>query len=432
MLRRKITEYLKQWKATKQNECLLVRGARQIGKTFIIEDFGRNDYESFVEINFELQPSLKTAFEGDLTVQEMIKRISVHLPEARFVPHKTLVFLDEIQSCPQARTSLKSWAIDGNFDVIASGSLLGVNYKAVSSYPVGYERQVDMFSLDFEEFLWAVGLSPEVIDSLKEHYTNRVKVDDSVNDKMMAYLREYMVVGGMPSVVNCFLATNNFGLVHQEQEKITSAYLNDIAKYADNTEKPKVRSCFLSIPRQLAKENTKFQYSVVERNGTSRKFGNALEWLRDAGIVTYCNNLSTLQFPLSAYAKDDQFRIYLNDIGLLVSMYGFEMKAALLENTLAGPAKGGIYENLMAEVLHKKHLPLYYYRKDDASVEIEFVLTRQIHPLPVEVKAKNGRTQSLNTVLTWEGIEEGYKFGVCNVGIDGKKVTMPLYMAMFL
>lgn len=432
MLKRKITEYLKQWKATKQNECLLVRGARQIGKTFIIEDFGRNDYESFVEINFELQPSLKTAFEGDLTVQEMIKRISVHLPEARFVPHKTLVFLDEIQSCPQARTSLKSWAVDGNFDVIASGSLLGVNYKAVSSYPVGYERQVDMFSLDFEEFLWAVGLSPEVIDSLKKHYTNRVKVDDSVNDKMMAYLREYMVVGGMPSVVNCFLATNNFGLVHQEQEKITSAYLNDIAKYADNTEKPKVRSCFLSIPRQLAKENTKFQYSVVERNGTARKFGNALEWLRDAGIVAYCNNLSTLQFPLSAYAKDDQFRIYLGDIGLLVSMYGFEMKAALLENTLAGPAKGGIYENLMAEVLHKKHIPLYYYRKDDASVEIEFVLTQQTHPLPVEVKAKSGRTQSLNTVLTWEGIEEGYKFGMCNVGIDGKKVTMPLYMAMFL
>ena len=432
MLKRKITEFLKQWKATKRNECLLVRGARQIGKTFIIEDFGRNDYDSFVEINFELQPSLKTAFEGDLTVPEMIKRISVHLPEARFVPHKTLLFLDEIQSCPQARTSLKSWAIDGNYDVIASGSLLGVNYKAVSSYPVGYERQIDMFSLDFEEFLWAVGLSPQVIDSLNEHYANRVKVDDSIHHKMMAYLREYMVVGGMPSVVNCFLATNNFGLVHQEQEKITSAYLNDIAKYADNTEKPKVRSCFLSIPRQLAKENTKFQYSIVERNGTSRKFANALEWLRDAGIVAYCNNLSTLQFPLSAYAKDDQFRIYMGDIGLLVSMYGFEMKAALLENTLAGPAKGGIFENLMADILHKKHFPLYYYRKDDASVEIEFVLTRQTHPLPIEVKAKSGRTQSLNTVLTWDGIEEGYKFGMCNVGIDGKKVTMPLYLAMFL
>lgn len=432
MLRRKITDYLKQWKASKRNECLLIRGARQIGKTFIIEDFGHNNYESFVEINFELQSSLKTAFEGDLTVSEMIKRISVHLPEARFVPHKTLLFLDEIQSCPQARTSLKSWAIDGNYDVIASGSLLGVNYKAVSSYPVGYERQIDMFSLDFEEFLWAVGLSQQVIDSLKEHYTNHVKIDDSIHGKMMDYLREYMVVGGMPSVVNCFLATNNFGLVHQEQEKITLAYLNDIAKYADNTEKPKVRSCFLSIPRQLAKENTKFQYSVVERNGTARKFGNALEWLRDAGIVAYCNNLSTLQFPLPAYAKDDQFRIYMGDIGLLVSMYGFEMKAALIENTLTGPAKGGIYENLMADVLHKKHIPLYYYKKDDTSVEIEFVLSRQTHPLPVEVKAKSGRTQSLNTVLTWEGIEEGYKFGMCNIGIEGKKVTLPLYMAMFL
>lgn len=432
MLKRKITDYLKQWKATKQNECLLVRGARQIGKTFIIEDFGRNNYESFVEINFEQHPALKSAFEGDLTVSEMIKRISVHIPSARFIPHKTLLFLDEIQACPKARTSLKFWAVDNNYDIIASGSLLGVNYNAVSSFPVGYERQVDMYSLDFEEYLWAVGFSQEVIDSLRENFNNRVKVDDSVHSRMMEYLREYMVVGGMPAVVNQFIATNNYGIVHQEQEKIISAYLNDIAKYAETTERAKARSCFLSIPRQLAKENTKFQYSVVERNGTARKFANALDWLRDAGIIAYCYNLSTLQFPLSAYVRDDNFRIYMDDIGLLVSMYGYEMKGALLDDTLNGPAKGGIYENLIADILHKKHLPLYFYKKDDSSVEIEFVLTSDNSPLPVEVKAKKGRTQSLNTVLTWEGIELGYKFGARNVGVDNNKVTMPLYLAMFL
>lgn len=432
MLKRRFTDYLKHWKATKKNECLLVRGARQIGKTFIIEDFARNNYESFVEINFEQSPALKSVFDGELTVAEMIKRISVHIPKARFIPHKTLIFLDEIQSCPQARTSMKFWALDGNYDVVASGSLLGVNYNAVSSFPVGYERQVDMFSLDFEEFLWAVGLSQDVIDSLKNHFVNKEKVDESVHRKMMDYLREYMVVGGMPAVVNKFLETKNYGIVHQEQEKIISAYLNDIAKYAETVERPKARSCFLSIPRQLAKENTKFQYSVVEPNGTARKFANSLDWLRDAGIVAYCYNLSALQFPLSAYVRDDQFRIYMSDIGLLVSMYGFEMKAALIEDTLEGPAKGGIYENLMADILHKKKYPLYFYKKDDSSVEIEFVLTNATSPLPLEVKAKNGRSQSLNTVLSWKGIENGYKFGMCNVGVDDKKITMPLYLAMFL
>lgn len=432
MLKRKITDYLLQWKATKQKECLLVRGARQIGKTYIIEDFAKNYYDHLVEINFEQQPALKSAFDGELSVPEMIKRITVHIPAARFVPGKTLVFLDEIQSCPQARTSLKFWAIDNQYDVIASGSLLGVNYNAVSSFPVGYERQVDMYSLDFEEFLWAAGLSADVIESLRNHFVNRTKIDNSIHAKMMEYLREYMVVGGMPEVVNRFVATHNYGIVHDEQQKILSAYLNDIAKYAAPTDRTKARSCFLSIPRQLAKENTKFQYSVVERNGTARKFANAVDWLRDAGIVAYCYNLSTLQFPLTAYVRDEQFRLYMTDIGLLVSMYGFEMKAALIEDTLTGPTKGGIYENLFADILCKKHLPLYFYKKDDSSVEIEFVLTSGISPLPIEVKSKNGRTQSLNTVLTWQGINSGYKFGNFNVGIDGSKISMPIYLGMFL
>ena len=432
MLRRKFTDFLINWKATKQKECLLVCGARQIGKTYIIEDFAHKHYESFIEINFEQKPLLRTIFDEDLTVPEMIKRISLHIPSARFIPRKTLIFFDEIQSCPQARTSLKFWAIDDTYDVVASGSLLGVNYKEVSSFPVGYERQVNMYSLDFEEFLWAKGLSGNIIESIKEHFVKRTKVDESIQKKMMSYLREYMIVGGMPEVINKYIETNNFALVHEEQEKILSAYLNDIAKYADPTERTKARACFLSIPRQLAKENTKFQYSVVEKKGTTRKFGNALDWLRDAGIVTYCYNLSTLQFPLTAYVKEDQFRIYMSDIGLLTSMYGFEMKDALLDDTLTGPAKGGIYENLMADILHKKKIPLYFYKKEDSSVEIEFVLTSGINPLPMEVKAKNGRTQSLNTVLTWSGINCGYKFGNYNVGVDEKKITMPLYMAMFL
>ena len=287
MLKRKITERLLEWKNTKDKECLLVKGARQIGKTFIIEDFARKNYKHFVEINFEQHPEMKAIFDGSLSVPELIQRITLFMPDAEFVPHETLLFLDEIQSCPQARTSLKFWAIDNQFDVIATGSLLGINYKEVSSYPVGYERQMDMFSLDFEEFLWALGVKESLIDGLRGHFTSGEAIDSLINDKMMSYLREYMAVGGMPAVVNKFVETHNFNLVHAEQSKILADYMNDIAKYAPTADKPKARNCYLSIPSQLAKENTKFQYSVVEKKGTARKFANSLDWLRDANLIAF-------------------------------------------------------------------------------------------------------------------------------------------------
>lgn len=427
-----MTDQLLEWKNSKDKECLLVKGARQIGKTFIIEDFARNHYKYFVEINFEQHPEMKAIFDGSLSVPELIQRITLFMPEAEFVPHETLLFLDEIQSCPQARTSLKFWAIDNQYDVVATGSLLGINYKEVSSYPVGYERQMEMYSLDFEEFLWALGIKENLITDLRCRFDSVQPVDAFVHDKMMAYLREYMVIGGMPAVVNKFVETNNFNLVHAEQSKILADYLNDIAKYAPTADKPKARSCYLSIPSQLAKENTKFQYSVVEQKGTARKFSNSLDWLRDANLIAFCHNVSTVEFPLAAYAKQDQFRIYVTDIGLLIAMYGFEMKRAIIEDTLASHVKGGIYENLMADFLLKKGLPLYYYCKENNSVEVEFFLECNAKPVPIEVKAKRGTTTSLNTVLDKSNIELGYKFGSGNVGKEGKKTTLPFFMAMFV
>ena len=432
MLKRKITERLLEWKTTKDKECLLVKGARQIGKTFIIEDFARKHYNHFVEINFEQHPEMKAIFDGSLSVPELIQRITLFIPDAEFVPYETLLFLDEIQSCPQARTSLKFWAIDNQFDVIATGSLLGINYKEVSSYPVGYERQMDMFSLDFEEFLWALGVKENLIDALRMHFTSGEAIDSVIHDKMMSYLREYMAVGGMPAVVNKFVETHNFNLVHAEQSKILADYMNDIAKYAPTADRPKARNCYLSIPSQLSKENTKFQYSVVEKKGTARKFANSLDWLRDANLIAFCHNVSTIEFPLAAYAKEDQFRIYVTDIGLLVAMFGFEMKRAIIDDTLASHAKGGIYENLMADFLLKKGLPLYYYCKENNSVEVEFLIERGARPVPIEVKAKRGTTTSLNTVLNKPNIEIGYKFGAGNVGVVGKKTTLPLFMALFI
>lgn len=432
MLERSITQKILEWRKTKRNECLLIMGARQIGKTYIVENIGRNHYKYFVEINFEQNPEIKSVFEGDLTIDVLISKISLYMPQAVFSEGETLVLLDEIQACPQARTSLKFWAIDNRFDVIATGSLLGLNYKEVLSYPVGYERRMVMHSLDFEEYLWAKGISGNVIDMLKRYAIGGDSVETSVHKKMMALMREYMIVGGMPAVVNKMLETNNYSIVHEEQQKIVGAYLNDIAKYAPTSDKPKARNCYLSLPRQLAKANTKFMYSEVETRGTARKYGNSLDWLRDANILTYCNNISTPRFPIEAYVKPEQFRAYANDIGLLVSMFGFEIKKAIYEDTLTGDSKGGIYENLVADFLLKKNIPLRYYCREDSSVEIEFVIEKDAAVIPIEVKAKRGKSLSLDALLKHDDIPYGYKFTSGNVGREGKKITMPLYLAPFV
>ena len=432
MLKRKFYSFLTEWKHSKKNECLLVKGARQIGKTFIIRQFGMNNYKNFIEINFEESPELRTAFDGNLGVDELIRKISLIMENVVFQPEETLLFLDEIQACPQARTSLKFWAQDGRFDVIASGSLLGINYKEVSSFPVGYERQVEMHSLDFEEFLWARGIRGDIIADLKKHFDEYIPVENAINEKMQKLVREFMVIGGMPAVVNAFLETNNYNEVHKTQKMILDAYLNDIAKYAPTKDKPKARNCYLSIPRQLSKENTKFLYGIVENGGTARKYANSLDWLRDSNIVRYCYNVVPPSFPLAAYVRQEQFRIYANDIGLLIAMYGYEMKAAIVNDTLKGAVKGGIYENLIADFLLKKNIPLYYFKRDDSSSEIEFLLEKEGSVVPIEVKSHKGSTSSLDSILKKDETKFGYKIMDCNIGRVEKKITIPHYMAMFL
>ena len=432
MLERKAFNFLENWKNTKQNECLLIKGARQIGKTFIVREFAKNHYENFIEINFEKNPEMKAAFDGSLDVENLIKEITVRIPRIKFVSNKTLLFLDEIQACPQARTALKFLAQQNNFDVIATGSLLGINYKDISSIPVGYERQYEMHSLDFEEFLWAIGIDKTVISSLKNNFDKNIPVPDETNKIMQKYLREFMLVGGMPAVINKFLETNNYNEVHDEQQKILNDYLNDIAKYASTADKPKARNCYLSIPRQLAKENTKFKFGEVEKGGTARKYANCLDWLRDANLIRYCYNCVPPEFPLAAYVRQEQFRIYTNDIGLLICMYGFEMKQAILTDSLKGSAKGGIYENLIADFLVKKGYPLYYFKRDDSSSEVEFLIEKECSVVPIEVKSKKGSTSSLDTLLKKDDVELGYKIVDGNLGISEKKKTIPHYMTMFI
>jgi len=315
MLNRKIIQTFLDWKNNKKNECLLVKGARQIGKTFTIDKFGREFYKKYIYINFIENPEYMDIFNGSLEADEIYKKISLTFYNIEFIPGETLVFIDEIQECPNARTALKFLALENKYDVIASGSLLGINYKEVSSIPVGYESHLEMHSLDFEEFLWAVGFNGQAIGYVKEYFEKLSKIPESINTQMMKYLREYIVIGGMPAVINRYLETNNFSEVQKEQDKILNSFLDDIAKYASMTEKPKARNCFLSIPKQLAKENKKFQFSVVEKGSTSKKYTNSLEWLRDANLIRFCHNVSTPSFPLAAYERNDQYKIYLNGAG---------------------------------------------------------------------------------------------------------------------
>ena len=439
MLKRKFTEALKQWKNTKKRECLLVNGARQVGKTFIIDVFGRENYQSYIYLNLFKNPEYKQIFEGELEPTEIYKRISLLVKNVKFIEGDTLIFIDEIQACSKARTALKFLAMDDKYDIIASGSLLGLHYNKLNqenaneiSIPVGYEREVEMHSLDFEEFLWATGVSESAIENLKEYYEQKKALPDSVKDLYQNKLREYLVVGGMPAVVNAFVETSNFQEAFKVQQKIFKAYEDDIQHYATNTERPKIRACYYSIPRQLAKEYSKFQYKTVEKNGNAKKYGNALDWLVDAGLIKRVHNVSLPEMPLRAYEQPENFKVYVTDIGLATHQFGFETQSALLRKELKGHAKGGIYENLIFDILHKRGLALNYYKNGENTQEIEFVFERSGEVVPVEVKSRNGLTTSMNEFIKRYSPTLAIKLIDGNVGVDGNKVSLPQFMAIFL
>jgi predicted AAA+ superfamily ATPase len=432
MLKRKIYHELLNWKKQKKRECLLIRGARQIGKTFIIERFAADQYASYIYLNFYQNPELKEIFSGSLEAGDIYKKISLSLKDVHFVDNDTLIFLDEIQDCPNARTALKFLAIDDRYDVIASGSLLGLHYKEAASIPVGYERNIDMYSLDFEEFLWAMGKYPQAVSALKDFFVNKEKIETGVHKQLMSLLRDYLVIGGMPEVINVFLQSNNYQAAYLAQHKIMESYREDIKHYASAPMRQKINECYLSIPRQLAKDYTKFQYKAVSREGNARRYENCLNWLVDAGMVKMCVNVSTPQFPLIAYERPEQFKVYLTDIGLLTSLYGYETQIALVKDTLTGPAKGGIYENLVFDMLIKRGFTLNYFKNANNTQEVEFIYAKDGAVIPIEVKSKNGATLSLNNFITDYDPPHAYKLTSGNVGVNGKKISLPLYMAIFI
>ena len=434
MLKRKIYSKLIEWKGKSNKKALLIRGPRQVGKTFIIREFGKSEYESFIELNFIANSDFKKIFDGSLEPKEIYRNILSRVSNANLIEGKTLIFFDEIQMCPLARTALKFLVEDGKYDYISSGSLLGINYKESDkvSIPVGFEKDIEMHSLDFEEFLWANGIQQESIDYLKEFFDKKQIVPDDINNRYLKFIDDYMVVGGMPSVVSKYIENNNFLDAHDEQMEIIKNYKDDIMHYAADVLKPKITKCFESVSLQLAKENKKFQYSKIENGGNKTKYESSLNWLLDAGYVLKCCNVTIPEFPINAYYEENNFKVYLNDLGLLTATYGIELQKSIIRKDLKGHAKGGIYENLIFDMLIKKGIGPFYYKNKKSTQEIEFLYDKDGAVVPIEVKSKNGSTVSLNEYIKKYKPNIAYKFVDGNVGFDRVKYTLPFYMGVFL
>ena len=436
MLKRKIGSILENWKSTPGHKPLILKGCRQCGKTFSVLEFAKENYEHTVYLNFYENPAYASVFSGSLEVDHLIMMISALLGKnAVFEPGKTILVFDEIQDCPEARTSLKFFQTDGRFDVIGTGSLLGVKGygKAPKSVPVGYETVVEMFPLDFEEFLWANGISPELIDGLKTHLDTALPIPEALHTRLRELMLQYTVVGGMPDAVQTFVDTKRMDAVLQIQRDIVRSYEDDMVKYAEKSDNAHIRQCFQSIPKQLSKENKKFQYSVVQKGATASKFAGSLQWIEDAGIISRCYNLSLPELPLDGNALDDVFKVYMKDTGLFVSMLEDGTQFDILQGNLYG-YKGAIFENLVADFFSKMGRRLYYFRKD-SGLEIDFVIRWRGECVLVEAKAESGNIKSTKTVLNHPEkyhVSRAVKLGNYNVGREGAVLTLPMYMGFLL
>lgn len=435
MLKRKVIRDIENWVKNKDQKCLVVHGARQVGKTYVIERFAEAKYEELVEINFKKTPSASEIFSGDLTVENMVMSMRFRFPEKKIVPGKTLIFLDEIQECQKAITSLKFWAIDNQFDVIVSGSLLGIDYNRADSYPVGYVDYISMYGLDFEEFLWGMGVSEDMVEFVKGHLYAKSIIPEAINSRMMEYFRQYIAIGGMPEAVQKYVDTKDFREVDRIQKSLLLGYQYDIAHYASAEEKVKAEKCYLSLGKQLLdKENHKFQYREVERGGRAQKYYSSIEWLLKTDIVHLSRLVTAIRYDLEDYARDDFFRAYTTDLSLLMAMRDFSLKQHVVENTLEGNTKGGIYECAVADALYKNNYKLYFYKIETSKKELGFIIQKNGDVIPIEVKSSNSRSNSLSSVMKANKlIPFGYKFVDGNVGVsDDRIITLPLYMSAFI
>lgn len=436
LLKRKIDTYLSNWKNNPKRKPLIVKGARQIGKTESIRAFGKAYYESVIEINFVLQKKFRAIFDNGYEVDTIIKNISLLEPSWRFIPHKTLIFFDELQKCPDCATSLKSFCLDGRYDVICSGSLMGIYYEEIESNAVGFKDDFEMHSMDFEEFLWAKGYLHEQVDDLYQHMIQLQPFSQLELDTMMDHFRDYITLGGMPEVVKMYIDNGHFEGTLKLQRQLLKDYEEDITKYAKQTDKAKILAVYNHISTFLAKENKKYQITKVAKGARNRDYIGAVDWLKEAGVVNVCYCLNNVELPLKGNYNPEFYKIYYHDTGLLIASLDEEAQEDLRANKNFGTYKGAIYENVVGEMLRKSgYEQLYFYRHDNPSLEMDFFVRDADSLIPIEVKAKDGATASLNNLIKWDSysdIHYGIKLGYKNIGWNGTFYTFPYFLTFLL
>ncbi|MCF2738639.1 ATP-binding protein [Bacteroides caecigallinarum] len=435
LLKRKVDTYLTNWKKNPDRKPLIIKGARQIGKTRSIEWFASQNYKSVIQINFVEQTKYREIFNDGFEVDSILKNISLLNPEFKFISGETIFFFDELQACPNCATSLKFFKLDGRFDVICSGSLMGISYKEIESNSVGYKEDYEMHSMDFEEFLWAKGYSEEFIDGVYAQMIELKPLSALQMDTLMELFRDYVIIGGMPEVVATYIRNKNFSGTLAIQRQLLKDYEEDITKYVEGLDKAKVKAVYNHISTFLAKENKRFQITKIGKNARNRDYIGCVEWLADAGVVNICYCMNQPELPLKGNYDPKLYKIYFKDTGLLIASLDEEAQEDLRVNKNLGTYKGAIYENIVGDMLVKQGYQLYYYNSDKPALEMDFFVRDADSLIPVEVKATDGATASLNNLLKenkYPDIKYGIKLGYKNIGFNGKFYTFPYFLTFLL
>lgn len=435
MLKRKIDKYLTDWKNRSDRKPLIIKGARQIGKTRSVEWFAGQNYASVIEINFIEQKKYREIFNDGFEVDAILKNISLLNPELKFIPGDTIFFFDELQACPNCATSLKFFKLDGRFDVICSGSLMGISYNEIESNSVGYKEDYEMHSMDFEEFLWAMGYNDEFTADLLSHMLDVRPLSELQMDTLMSLFRDYVIIGGMPEVVSTYVRNKNFSGTLDIQRQLLKDYEEDITKYVEGLDKAKVKAVYNHISTFLAKENKRFQITKIARNARNRDYMGCVEWLADAGVVNVCYCLNQPELPLKGNYDPKMYKIYFKDTGLLIASLDEEAQEDLRANRNLGTYRGAIYENIVGDMLVKQGYRLFYYHSDRPALEMDFFIRDADSLIPVEVKANDGATASLNRLLNddkYNDVKYGIKLGYRNIGFNGKFYTFPYFLTFLL
>jgi len=436
LLRRKIDEYLKSWKENEVRMPLVVKGARQIGKTASIMQFANDNYKNVVAINFVLQPKFKGIFTEGYDVDSITRALTLIDPSIKLETGNTLIFFDEMQDCPACATSLKAFKIDGRYDVICSGSLMGINYREIESNSVGYKEDYTMHSMDFEEFLWAKGYDDNFIQYLYGKMTALTPLSSLEMDTLGNLFREYMTIGGMPAVVNRFVTTGNFSGTLEMQRQLLLDYEEDITKYAQGLDKGKIKNVYDHISVFLGQDNKKFQISKIAHGARNREYIGTVEWLKNAGIINVCYCLAQVSLPLKGNYDPKSYKLYYKDTGLLVASLDEESQEDMRVNKNYGTYKGAIYENIVGDMLVKQGYSLYFYRNEKSTLEMDFFIRDKDSLIPVEVKATDNATKSLVKLTKHDGKYPDVKYGIklCNknIGFNGQFYTLPYFLAFLL